>query len=105
MISISFGDWERSADTHFVRQRIYWRGRWTPFCKIQLRSAKAKTHIYLPKGLKVPESMQMAAAKYEEWGREWPDVGEFAYNAKTGVATVTDDTPPAPPREDDPDAG
>lgn len=106
MIAISLGRWDRTAGPRFVRERIYWRGRWTPFCKVQLRSKGPRTTIYLKKGLSWPESMDAAAGQYEQWGREWPDVGEFEYNAKTGVFIVTDDTPPAPPeREDDPDAG
>ena len=37
MIVISFGRWSYAAGFFFVRERVYWRGHWTPFCRIQKR--------------------------------------------------------------------
>lgn len=37
MLYIGFGKWDSSADRFFIRERYYFKGRWTPFCKLTLR--------------------------------------------------------------------
>jgi len=37
MVIIRFGKWSLMAGTFLVYERIYWNGRWTPFCKISKR--------------------------------------------------------------------
>lgn len=37
MIIISLGRWFSASGRFFIRTRIYWRGRWTPFCRIRKR--------------------------------------------------------------------
>lgn len=37
MITLGFGKWHSASGIFFVRARIYWRGRWTPFCTIRKR--------------------------------------------------------------------
>lgn len=37
-IWIAFGRWSRAAGPRYVRTRIYWRGRWTPFVRVKRRS-------------------------------------------------------------------
>jgi len=37
MILLSFRRWS-SANVMFVWERIYWRGKWTPFCRVSIRA-------------------------------------------------------------------
>jgi hypothetical protein len=39
MVVLSLGKWSTSAGMFFVRERIYLKGRWTPFCRIKKRYA------------------------------------------------------------------
>ena len=37
MIVIRFGRWNHAAMAHFVYWRIYYKHKWTPFCRIEWR--------------------------------------------------------------------
>jgi len=37
MITISMGRWITYGGRFFLLRRIYWRGRWTPFCRVYKR--------------------------------------------------------------------
>jgi len=36
MITIRFGRWNNAVTLLFIYTRIYWKGRWTPFCKMRV---------------------------------------------------------------------
>jgi hypothetical protein len=40
VILIRFGRWSNSAGDYFIWKRIYWRGKWTPFCWVRKRYNK-----------------------------------------------------------------
>lgn len=37
MIGFSMGQWSTAAGRFFVRERYYYRGRWTPLVRVRLR--------------------------------------------------------------------
>jgi len=37
MITVHLGRWCDAAGPFFALRRIYWRGKWTPFCRIRKR--------------------------------------------------------------------
>ena len=42
-----FGRWNSHHSRHFVFERVWWRGyKWTPFCKMRLRSAKKAERLH-----------------------------------------------------------
>lgn len=40
MITLSLAKWSSASGSFFIRERYYYKGRWTPFCKIRLRYFK-----------------------------------------------------------------
>jgi hypothetical protein len=37
MYWVAFGRWRSAAGSHFIRHRVYLRGRWTPFVRMRIR--------------------------------------------------------------------
>lgn len=40
MILLNFGRWNNMANNFFILERYYYKGRWSPFCKVRLRYFK-----------------------------------------------------------------
>lgn len=40
MIFLNFGKWSNAAGSFLILERYYYKGYWTPFCKIRLRYFK-----------------------------------------------------------------
>lgn len=37
MIILRLGQWSHAAGLFFTYTRVYWGGRWTPFCRVKKR--------------------------------------------------------------------